>query len=523
MRRRVSATATPWVLDSRPTHAFALSLSTLLLAGSMMQTLIESARAADWIITPSIAARQGFTDNARHATRGNEKADAFTSLTPAISISGLGPRVSLNVSYALTGIHYYDDDELDKISHNLLGGGTAELIDELLYLDARAAIFQQLLDPTSTQSGQDAPIIGQETNDSSNTTTAKTYSLSPYLRNRFGSFADSELRYRFNQFISGAGESTSNTISETLSSGADFTRLRWLAQAIAVDTKGSNNGASSSTNAITGGPARDSSRQMASFSPEYVVSRYLSLLGSVGYERIEDETLADEPNGIIGNAGVRVNPGPRSTFRVLWNHRYEENYFTGDGAYLIGPTTRLDFAYTRDVQTSQSAYEESLSYLGTDEYGNFIDTRSLQGFRLDNYGTGFSNSAYRQERYSLRLTSSLDRDSLSAEVYRQTRESTNALSTQTTNGVTLGWSRPLSPLLGFRFGMSYTDTEFDSITVEGGGTREDQSVRGGPGLNYAISETMSGSLNYNFIYRFSNAPDSNQRENIITVGVRKIF
>lgn len=494
-----------------------------LLIGLVAQTvfgLATPAAADDWVIVPSVTARQSFTDNVRHAPRGSEKADTYTSLTPGVSVSASGARLNLNFDYAVTGTHYFDNSDLDGLQHSLLGGGTAELIPELLFFDARAAIFQATVDPTGPQS---ATAEGNTSN--SNARTVKTYSLSPYLRNRLAGFADSELRYSFNQAISGgaAGSTTTNSISEHLTSGSDFSRFRWDAVAQASETKASNNSSATPANtAQFGGPARDSSRRLAAFSPEYAVNRYLNLLGSIGYEEIEDQTLRDQPSGVMGNAGVRVNPGPRSTFRVLWNHRYNSNYFTGDAAYLVGPSSRIDFAYTRDIQTSQSLYANNLSYLGTDQYGNFIDTRSNQGFQPENSAFGLSNAAFLQERYSLRYTTELYRNSFSAEAYREMRESQNTLATQTTNGLILGWGRELTPLLGFNFGLTYTDSEFGSLIVNGE-PREDHTFRGGPGFRYSFNETLTGFLDYNFIYRNSNAAQGDLRENVVTVGVRKIF
>jgi uncharacterized protein (PEP-CTERM system associated) len=127
-----------------------------------------------------------------------------------------------------------------------------------------------------------------------------------------------------------------------------------------------------------------------------------------------------------------------------------------------------------------------------------------------------------QERYTLRYTTELYRNSFSAEAYREMRESQNALATQTTNGLVLGWGRELTPLLGFNFGLTYTDSEFGSVAVNGV-PREDHTFRGGPGLNYSFNETLTGFLDYNFIYRNSNAAQGDLRENVVTVGVRKIF
>jgi uncharacterized protein (PEP-CTERM system associated) len=493
----------------------------IALVAQTVVGLAPPAAAEEWVIIPSLTARQSFTDNARHSPPERQKADTFTSLTPAVSIAAEGARIHLNLDYAVTGTAYFDNSDLSGLQHNLLGGGTAELIPELLFFDAQAAIFKGTIDPTGPQSA-----TPEENTSNSNTRTVKTYTLSPYLRNRLSGFADSELRYSFNQAISGgdAGSTRTNRFSEDLTSGSDFDRFRWTARADISDTKASNE--SSATPADTarfGGPARDSSRRTAMFSPEYTVDEYLDLLGMIGYEKIDDQTLNDQPDGVIAQAGVRVNPGPRSSFRILWNHRYDSNYFTGDAYYLVGPASRLDFAYTRDIQTSSQALAaNNLEFLGTDQFGNFIDTRTNQPFQPDRSEFGLSNAAFVQERYSLRFSTETYRNMFSVEAYREIRESQNSLATQTTNGLVLEFGRDLTPLLAFDLVLRYTDSEFGSLVVNGE-SREDQMLRGGPGLRYAFNETLTGFLDYNFIYRQSNAAQGDLRENVVTVGVRKIF
>lgn len=494
-----------------------------LLTGVLVQValpgLVTPAGAAEWTVTPSIGVKQSFTDNAAHAPPGRAKADTFTTVQPGISVIGAGDRLNLNFDYVLSRSQYFDNTELSDTRHSLLGGGTAELIEELLFLDAQAAIFQQTVDPTGAQSAN-TDANGSNTN----ARTVRTYSLSPYLVNRVGGFAQSELRYRFNQTRQGAaGTSTTNSISETLDSGDDFTRFRWRTELLASESKASNvSNTGNSVNDPFGGSPRDTSNRLAVFSPEYAVNRYLIALAAIGYEKIEDPTLADEPDGVMGNAGVRINPGPRSTFRVLWNHRYNANYWTGDASYLIGPSSRIEVAHTRDLNTSSSIYSQNLSYLGTDQYGNFIDTRSLATFQLDNQAFGLSNAAFLQKRTSLRYTTELQRDSLWAELYQEKRESQSSLANQTTKGVNLSWTRSLSELLRFNFGLGYTDSEFTRVST-GSGSREDQTVRGGPGLSYSFNETLTGTLNYDFLYRNSNAAGGDLRENIVTVGMRKTF
>lgn len=309
-------------------------LLALLMGLAATSGMPEAVVAAEWTITPTVGVKQSFTDNAAAAPRGQEKSDTFTTVTPGVWITGVGDRLKLDLDYAYYRSFYFDNSELNNSHHSLLGGGTAELIPELLFFDARGAIFQQTINPTGVQSAStDNPTPA------SNSRSVKAYSLSPYLHNRFSSFAESELRYEFAQTLqgSGAGTATTHRISETLNSGDDFTTIKWTTLLDASETKGSGSSAAPTVTAPFGGPAGDSSRRLALFSPEYAFNRYLIFLSALGYEKIDDPTLTNSPDGIIGNAGVRVNPGPRSTFRVLWNHRYESNYITGDASYLIGP------------------------------------------------------------------------------------------------------------------------------------------------------------------------------------------
>ena len=88
--------------------------------------------------------------------------------------------------------------------------------------------------------------------------------------------------------------------------------------------------------------------------------------------------------------------------------------------------------------------------------------------------------------------------------------------------MTFNWGRPLGNLLTHNVALSYTESEFSSVTV-GGQPREDDTVRGGPGLSYSFNDTLTGSVNYDFLYRFSNAATGDLRENIVTVGMRKTF
>lgn len=465
--------------------------------------------AADWQITPSIAVTESVTDNAPGNPRGSERADAFTTVTPGVSVREQSARVNLSLDYSVTGYKYIDNSNLDTIQHNLLAGGTTELMRQLLFLDAQASVSRQSISATGPQSANNAPLA-------TNSTTVKTYTLSPYLRNHLGSFADSEFRYGFSQFYAGAlNDTTTNRFTETLTSGEEFNRFRWVGLLDSINQTASTTSASQA--ALTG-TAGSSFHRLASFAPQYALDRYFILLGSVGYEKISDATLTNQPDGPIGSAGIRVNPGPRSSFSVLANHRFDSNYLTGDASYILTPTTRIDAAITRDISTTQSQFAQNLSYLATDQTGGFVDTRTQQAFIINNPAFSLTNASFLDKRASVRMTTDLLRDSFFAEIYRESHSSGVATSQELVYGGRANWNHELQPLLNLFVTVQYADEKFDALAG-----REDQTYNGEAGLHYSLSETLHADLTYDFIYRFSNVPQGGLREDIVTLGLKKTF
>src|SRR5262249_22530303 len=148
----------------------------------------------------------------------------------------------------------------------------AALAPELFYVDARAVVQQY---PNLGQ----GKVSGSSLTASSNLQTVTSLNLSPYLRHHFGSFADSELRYTFNQSSAGGTlpDSLSNRATGSLISGAEFKRLLWTLTADGSSTVYSGTGSDSRPN---------SSTALGVAETEYRLNRRYGLLASVGYERI---------------------------------------------------------------------------------------------------------------------------------------------------------------------------------------------------------------------------------------------
>jgi len=486
-----------------------------VLGGLLLGFAAGGSEAAEWRLVPTLSLEQAFTDNARLSRPGTEEADALTTVTPSLRLTGESGRLNVNLNAALSVIRYWDNSELDNDQQNLSYSGSAEVVRDLFFIDTRAAISEQTVDNRGPIS-----VIDQATPEA-NRTSVKTYSISPYLRNRFGRFAESELRYTFSQVFSGAlSDTTSNRISESLRSGDDFSRLRWVANASISEREASGQ---PTTNTLFG-TARDSKEYLATFAPEYALNRFVTLLGMLGYEKIEDPTLANEPDGPIGNLGVRVRPGPRAVVSGLVNYRFEETYVTGEGSYLLGPETQIDVSYTRGIRTSQSLFEEQLTFLAADEEGQFIDARNESPFRLGDPSFNLSGQAFTQKRFDVRLRSTLPRDTIVLNAFHETRESDQAdrgLPTQTVLGASASWLRQLTPTMDFSLDLRVTDTDFGDGGIGGG--RQDQYYLGRTSLRMLLSDTFSVSFNYDVAVRESTSSASDLQENVVSVTARKTF
>ncbi len=155
---------------------------------------IGLARAQDWKITPSVSLYESFTSNADLNPIGQGNPDFFTTLVPAISISGNTARLKLNLNYSLAAIAYASNSDLDQLRNNLNFASTLTLVPDLLFVDGLASIQQV---PTNGL----LPVSSSPLAASTNLDTVGVYAFSPYMKNHIGSFADSEFRYSFSQVV----------------------------------------------------------------------------------------------------------------------------------------------------------------------------------------------------------------------------------------------------------------------------------------------------------------------------------
>lgn len=495
--------------------------------------LSAPAAAGDWRVTPSLGASETFTDNAR-STSNNRSSDLITTVSPGVSVIGTGRQLTLDFDYTFNYDKYLDNTDLDGYRNAFTGGGRAELIRESVFLDLRGSITQETID----RRGQ---VTATERSGAGNQSDVYTYSVSPYWQNRFGSFAESELRYRFAQSIFGtpssdvndnltqspnsASDSTTNQFSGNLVSGSDFGNLLWRLSGDASNTDRDR------------GTLETRSGEAAL---QYAVTRTVSVLAGGGYDDISDPTLVRDLSGAFWNTGLQLTPSSRTKLRFLGGQRYNDTNFEGELSYQITPRITLAANYSDTILTQQTQFLTNLDNIERDQFGNFVDKRTGVNFSARNPGAlPLTDDVFRDKTANASMRINSDRNSYTLFVYHTKRESQSAPvvgtngtvfapDDETVTGASFNFSRRMSEALDAGLSLSYSHAKSD-----GGDNSSDNTYRATTSLGYLFNPTLRGAVSYSYLNRQSNggtpasltATDGGDDliENVVFVSLRKFF
>ena len=295
----------------------------------------------EWKFTSGIALSERYSDNVDLKANGQAESDWITEISPRISMSRAGGRVKANVDYSLQGLLYANDSDQNDVRHNLNGRATAELARDFFFLDATARISHQLL------SLADAGGLGDAVG-SGNTTSVGSFSLSPYIKHRFGSAATVEARMtQDGVFIGDSSLSDTNSTRYQLSAvgGNYFPPLTWGASYTKSDT--SNSGASTS----------DSGNESASANARYRLTRKFGLLAQASMEKNNFAGASSSVQDYSSyGLGAFYTPSRRVSMDVLFND--SDNGAFVSGSLTLNPTLRTSITAT----TSERAYGRTYSF-----------------------------------------------------------------------------------------------------------------------------------------------------------------
>lgn len=495
--------------------------------------------AGDWKFTSGISLSERYTDNVDLAASGAEQSEWITEVRPHFTLRRQGARLKADVDYSLQGLLYAQGSSDSKLRHYLNGRTNAELVEDWFFLDASARISHELVSLGGGVGVGDPVGIG-------NTTSVGAYSLSPYLKHRFGSIATMEARIAHEGvFIGNSGATDTNTTRYSLSavSGSASYPLSWNAKYSKTD----NNNSSSAVS--------DTSSEQASASARYQLSRTLGLLAQAGMEKNDytGVTAATRDYSYYG-VGVFYTPSRRLSMDLVFNTSDNGDFISGHisakptlrttidasagqraygRSYSLGVAHRTQHSnwslrYRDDLTTYQQQY---ISYVGTlyvyqcpggIEYqlpgvppSDPVNCTFVQVLNL--YSPTQNNETYLSKNLTGTVSYSLRRNTWTLSLYDNRREFQTSGATDETLGVQASWS--LRPAVH----TTFTLTGGMSRNEESTGSRSDDLWNIGLVATRQFQPKLTGSLEVRHQERSSNQAGGDYGENSVAARVNMTF
>lgn len=302
---------------------------------------------AAWDFTPLATARATWSDNVGRAPDERAESGFVSALSPGFELVNHSPRFDFRLAY---GLHLYQyagqrPSSAQRRSQDLSSDLRSRLVDDLLFLEAQAAIRQQATSAFG-QLGSGSDYLRE------NRTEVRTYRVSPYLVHRFGATANGELRYALDSASSdniGFRRSNGNTVSASLVSGPSFRRFGWdaaLARSV-VDER---------LPAAAGRATRQTtSSKSANLGLRYAASPQLNVGVFGGYDDYDFDGLGGAQSGAAYGANVDWTPSARTSLKASAGHRfYGPSYSLALQHRSRG--TVWNIAYSDAVSTTRSQF-----------------------------------------------------------------------------------------------------------------------------------------------------------------------
>jgi len=484
-----------------------------------------------WFVQPSLGLSVGFDDNVRFTAR-NRQSDVFVGVSPAILVRADTPRITAIANYAPTATFFLSRNEESRLSHAGAAQALATLVQDRLFLDARASAF------TSDVFGA----FGDDTAGGARRNQIQTVSasVSPYLVQRFGGLAVARAGYVFNVTDQTRQDTTRPVLIDDPVFGPirarSFTPSSFLSHTgYLTVTTGEDFGRLLLTGSLTGtsfdgdGIYDGARRWEAAFGAGYGVTRWLFVLGEIGYESLTYNTVPKtDIAGPIWSIGVRLVPSDTADLTVRYGRRDGYNAWQAEGSTnLIGPRTRLSVAYSDRLTNAALRAAELLRTTTLDPFGNPIFTASGVPVPLGGGGgglLGFQDGLFRTRSASASIRHALERDVFVLSLLHEKRRpyagdprTRRQLPSEATS-VGLSWSRPLDDLTNLTSFVRY------GVRTLGSGRGSDSTFySAGAVLTHAFSETLSGALSYRLDVRDDEAGDDTVYRNLVVASVRKTF
>ncbi len=333
----------------------------------------------------SLSPRFTYSDNVNLDPSGQEVSDGLASaelrgglLVDRVNFTGIvNGRIEVGSYFDPPNVGGQDLYDQVVVDHNVRAAGTAEFVDNLLYLDLAGATERRALDERSRFSSQSIAANDQLAD-------SYSFSASPYVLTKFSNDSSLEARYRYvnvqiddKDGIQGIdnflNDSETHEVVAEYSSGKLLDRLSFSLRAYAnqTDETGSD---------IL--PVVDYDQATVSGSVRYPLSRKVSVIGTVGYDDIDTNNNPlfddDKLSGIFWKAGLLATPGRRTEAQLEIGERFGGTLVEGLAEYKYSSRLRFQADINRTFNTSSQLQSNNASVLQSETLAFAEELRLLQ-------------------------------------------------------------------------------------------------------------------------------------------------
>lgn len=490
-------------------------------------SIVQTTHAANWEFVPHAHVSETYTDNLTLADSNRKSGDFISEATPGILINETGSRTKASLDYSLQGLFYKNQNRLDHAYSHLSTQGDAELIKKTLFLDAGATITQQPVSLTTA-------VGANNSNPTGNIINVATWSLSPYLKHRFGSMANGEIHFTHqNQSYSSGGpssagntgigalsNSTSDTTMATLNSGTAFNNLIW--------------GLNFSDSTMRYSARSNTSLTDYTANMGYLFTPKFKMTLTEGYENNSYVYVGPKPRGAFWSTEIGWAPTSHTKLSVSIGRRY---FGKTQGLTLKHVTrlTTLQATYSQDVTTSiqqqtlspatvldqllkaqipdpvarQQAVQSMLASLGTQAalLGQTITTNQVYLYKK--FNTTLSINLPK----SIIVLTAFDSRSSSLEQGNSFLQGSVNYGTVNQQGGTASWNWQISPKLSSNLNAAFTAFDFPGQNLR------ENSSQFQLGLTRKFAHGLTGSISYRYKAMDSNPAILNYAENSLIASM----
>ena len=255
---------------------------------------------AEWSVVPAVKVLETYTSNV-FLSSSNEKSDAVTTVTPAVSIRGEGARLKLDADYFAHMFAYANNSDENRVHNYLNARVTVEAVDNFFFIDAIAKSTQEYISPFAARPSDNGSI-------NNNLVEVHTYGVSPYIQGVLSGGITYRLRNDENWITSKSDQLSDVQISRW--TGRMDSPIRLFGWALDyANTATDFEGQSERHEALY--------RGIGFYQP----SSTWRLSASGGYESNNYATTFKNDPGAIYGLGTSWAASPRTSASVQWEHR----------------------------------------------------------------------------------------------------------------------------------------------------------------------------------------------------------